>query len=83
MNGFEVAERIRSEPELRDVVIVGISGYGQEEHRLRSKEAGFDHHIVKPIEPCALTGLLASLHSSRTGASSENVVSFPQRKAAE
>ncbi len=83
MNGFEVAERIRSEPDLRDTVIVGISGYGQEEHRLRSKKAGFDHHIVKPIEPCALTDLLASLHASRVGAASENVVSFPPRKAIE
>lgn len=83
MNGFEVAERIRSEPDLRDIVIIGISGYGQEEHRLRSKKAGFDHHIVKPIEPCALARLLASLHPSRASLASENVVSFPQRKAIE
>ena len=78
MNGFEVAERIRSEPDFRNVLIVGVSGYGQEEHRLRSKQAGFDHHIVKPIEPSALIGLLASLRSP-----SENVVSFPRRKTAE
>jgi signal transduction histidine kinase/DNA-binding response OmpR family regulator len=83
MNGFEVAERIRCEPELGDVLIVGLSGYGQEEHRLRSKQAGFDHHIVKPIEPNILTGLLASLRSPRTGPSPDNVVSFPQRKTAE
>ena len=57
INGFEVAERIRAEPELRDILIVGVSGYGQEEHRLRSRQAGFDHHIVKPIEPRVLIGL--------------------------
>jgi signal transduction histidine kinase len=80
MNGFEVAERIRAEPEHRGILIVGVSGYGQEEYRQRSKQAGFDHHIVKPIEPSVLTALLASLRVSRAGASSENVVSFPQRK---
>ncbi len=83
MNGFEVAERIRSELELRDVLIVGVSGYGQEEHRLRSRQAGFDHHIVKPIEPAVLTGLLASLRSYRVGPSPENVVSFPRRKTSD
>lgn len=83
MNGFEVAERIRCEPELGDVLIVGLSGYGQEEHRLRSKQAGFDHHIVKPIEPSMLTGLLASLRSSRTDKPVDNVLSFPQRKIGE
>jgi signal transduction histidine kinase/CheY-like chemotaxis protein len=81
MNGFEVAERIRSEPEYRDILIVGVSGYGQEEHRLRSRQAGFDHHIIKPIELSTLTGLLVSLRSSRARA--ENIISFPQRKIAE
>lgn len=65
MNGFEVAERIRAEAELRDVLIVGASGYGQEEYRLRSRRAGFDHHIVKPIEPSVLTKLLALRRSSQ------------------
>jgi signal transduction histidine kinase/DNA-binding response OmpR family regulator len=83
MNGFEVAERIRSESDLRDVLIVGVSGYGQEEHRLRSRQAGFDHHIVKPIEPAMLTGLLASLRSHRVGTSPENVFRFPRRKSAD
>ena len=83
MNGYEVAERIRSDPENRDVLIVAVSGYGQQEHRLRSKQAGFDQHVVKPIDPNALAGLLAALSSQRTEASSENVVNFPLRKTAE
>ena len=82
MNGYEVAERIRSDPENRDILIVAVSGYGQQEHRLRSKQAGFDQHVVKPIDPTALAGLLAALSSQRT-ASSENVVNFPLRKTAD
>ena len=82
MNGYEVAERIRSDPENRGILIVAVSGYGQQEHRLRSKQAGFDQHVVKPIDPTALAGLLAALSSQRT-ASSENVVNFPLRKTAD
>ncbi|TMH52107.1 MAG: response regulator [Betaproteobacteria bacterium] len=82
MNGYEVAERIRSDPENRDILIVAVSGYGQQEHRLRSKQAGFDQHVVKPIDPTALAGLLVALSSQRT-ASSENVVNFPVRKTAD
>ena len=70
-------------PTIGDVSIVAVSGYGQEEHRLRSQQAGFDHHIVKPIDPALLTGLLASLWSHRSAAAPENVVSFPARKTVE
>ena len=83
MNGYEVAERIRSDPENRDILIVAVSGYGQQEHRLRSKQAGFDQHVVKPIDPSVLSSLLAVLSSQRAAASSENVVNFRLRKTAE
>ena len=83
MNGYEVAERIRSDPENRGILIVAVSGYGQQEHRLRSKQAGFDQHVVKPIDPTALAGLLAALSAQRTVTSSENVVNFPLRKTAD
>jgi len=83
VNGYQVAERIRAEPEHRRTLIVAISGYGQEEHRLQSQQSGFDYHIVKPIDPPVLTGLLASLWSHRGPSAPENVVSFPQRKTAE
>ena len=65
MDGYQVAERIRADPANGSSLIIALSGYGQDEHRLRSKRAGFDYHIVKPIEPTALTGLLASLWSCR------------------
>ena len=83
MNGYEVAERIRAEPDYRRTLIVAVSGYGQEEHRLQSQRSGFDYHIVKPIDPPLLTGLLASLWSHRSAKASENVVSFPARRTVE
>jgi PAS domain S-box-containing protein len=48
LNGFEVAKRLRQQPTLKNVVLVAMTGYGQESDRKRSKEAGFDHHLVKP-----------------------------------
>ena len=65
MDGYQVAEQIRADRSNGSSLIIALSGYGQDEHRLRSKHAGFDYHIVKPIEPTALTGLLASLWSCR------------------
>lgn len=74
MDGFQVAQRVRAEPDNSAIVIVAVSGYGQEEHRSRSSQVGCDHHLVKPIEPAVVSELLASLHASRRGAASENVV---------
>ena len=65
LDGYQVAERIRADRSNGKSLIIALSGYGQDEHRLRSKLAGFDYHLVKPIEPTALTGLLASLWSCR------------------
>lgn len=59
MDGYEVARRLRREPGFTATTIIAISGYGQDEDRRRSREAGFDHHLVKPIEPPALMALLA------------------------
>jgi signal transduction histidine kinase len=65
LDGYQVAQQIRADRSNFRSLIIALSGYGQDEHRVRSKRAGFDYHIVKPIEPSALTGLLASLSSSR------------------
>jgi len=48
MDGFEVAKKLREQAIFKDVVLVAMTGYGQESDRQRSKEAGFDHHLVKP-----------------------------------
>ncbi len=62
MDGYQVAETLRSDGRLRQVVIIAISGYGQEEDRRRSKAAGFDHHLVKPVDHDALLVLLSRTH---------------------
>jgi CheY-like chemotaxis protein len=66
LSGYEVARKIREEPWSRDTVLVAVTGWGQEEDKHLSKEAGFDHHMVKPVDPAALTELLASIDPSPT-----------------
>ncbi|MBA4105223.1 MAG: hybrid sensor histidine kinase/response regulator [Pirellula sp.] len=60
MNGYEVAKQMRAEREFDAVIITALTGYGQSEDRLRSSEAGFNHHMTKPPDPAALAALLAS-----------------------
>ena len=64
MNGYDVCERIRQQAWGRDLVLVALTGWGQAEDRARSKAAGFNQHIVKPVDLAVLTTLLASLTSS-------------------
>ncbi len=59
LNGYDAARRLRQEEWGRGVVLVALTGWGQEEDKRRSREAGFDHHLVKPVEPTALGELLA------------------------
>ena len=61
MDGHEVAWQVRRAPEFRDVKLIAMTGWGQEEDRRRSKAAGFDHHLVKPVNADALQALLASV----------------------
>jgi PAS domain S-box-containing protein len=65
MDGFEVANRIRKTPGLEKTILTALTGWGQQEDRRRTAEAGFDHHLVKPPEPKALANLLASLPAHR------------------
>jgi PAS domain S-box-containing protein len=59
MDGYAVARRLREEPSLAHVRLIAMTGYGQEEDRLRAREAGFDHHLVKPVDLDSLRELLA------------------------
>lgn len=61
LNGHETAKRIREQPWGQGVLLVALTGWGQEEDRRKSDEAGFDAHMVKPVEPAALEKLLADL----------------------
>jgi CheY-like chemotaxis protein len=65
MDGYEVARRLRQTPDLRGVVLVAMTGYGQDEDRRKGQEAGFDYHLVKPVD---LTELAKILAKSRKGA---------------
>jgi signal transduction histidine kinase/ActR/RegA family two-component response regulator len=61
MSGYEVARHIRREPWGQSMVLVAVTGWGQEGDRRRSREAGFDHHLVKPVDPIALQSVLAAM----------------------
>lgn len=67
MSGYEVARHLREHPATKKVVLVAITGYGQEEDRLRSRKAGFDEHLVKPVDFEALRSLLTSLQAQAAG----------------
>jgi PAS domain S-box-containing protein len=59
MDGYEVARRLRQRSDFRELVIIAITGYGQEGDRQRSSEAGLQYHLVKPVAPQQLNEILA------------------------
>ncbi|HTM58116.1 MAG TPA: PAS domain S-box protein [Candidatus Udaeobacter sp.] len=61
MTGYELAERMRALPGLASIILVAITGYGQDEDRGRARQAGFQHHLVKPVDLDALRALLDAL----------------------
>jgi PAS domain S-box-containing protein len=65
ISGYDVARRLRRMPGLDDVLLVAVTGYGQDMDRQCSQEAGFDRHLVKPLEPADLQDLLAHGNSYR------------------
>jgi CheY-like chemotaxis protein/nitrogen-specific signal transduction histidine kinase len=58
MDGYEVAKRLRSGDQSGRALLIALTGYGQDEHRARSRQAGFDHHLVKPVAQSVLEDLL-------------------------
>jgi len=58
LDGFEVARRLRQEHTARPMLLVALTGYGQERDRVRAREAGFDHHLLKPVRLEMLEQLL-------------------------
>jgi PAS domain S-box-containing protein len=61
LNGYDACRRIRALPGGDGVVLIALTGWGQDEDKARSKEAGFNFHLVKPVDPAALDKLLAGL----------------------
>jgi signal transduction histidine kinase/ActR/RegA family two-component response regulator len=70
MSGHELAAHLRARSELRPLALIALTGWGQADVRRRSREAGFDHHLVKPVAPRALRALLGSLVAKVGGAGS-------------
>jgi signal transduction histidine kinase len=68
MNGFEVAHRMRGQPESSDALLIALTGYGEAESRSRSVQAGFDFHMVKPADVELLLSMLANPQSARRAA---------------
>jgi CheY-like chemotaxis protein len=63
MNGYDTARAIRHEPWGQRIVLIAVTGWGNDEDRRKSEEAGFDRHLVKPVDPRSLMQLLSELHS--------------------
>ncbi len=64
MNGYEVAQSIRREPWGKHIVLIAVTGWGQDEDKRKSEMAGFDRHMIKPVDPQSLMKLLAELSNA-------------------
>jgi len=64
MDGYDVARALRKDLQLAAVQVIALSGYGQEDDQRRARQAGFDRHLTKPVDPVALLALLASLKAN-------------------
>jgi PAS domain S-box-containing protein len=65
IDGNELAKQLRAQPETADAVLIAITGYGQENDRRQTLSAGFNHHLVKPVNTKTLAAILAEIGSSR------------------
>jgi CheY-like chemotaxis protein len=83
LNGYETARRIRAQAWGLEMAIVALTGWDEEEDRQRSRDAGFDAHLVKPVGEKALAQLLATLPPTKAAAcASQQVCSSPNRNGA-
>jgi len=64
LNGYDAARRIRATPWGREPFLVALTGWGTDDDRQRTRDAGFDRHLVKPVDPSALTKMLAEMRTS-------------------
>lgn len=77
IDGFELARRFRAHPVLKDTRLVALTGWGQPADQQRTRDAGFDHHLVKPVHPDALLSVWSELVDGRTA------YPFPQARRTE
>jgi DNA-binding response OmpR family regulator len=79
VNGYEACRRIREQPWGKEIFLVALTGWGQEDDRRRTAEAGFDHHLVKPVDLTTLTGLLAAVPQREAADGSAQAAPGPLR----
>jgi len=65
MDGYDLAAHLRALPDLGDVDLIAVTGYGQDGDRRRTEQAGFRYHLVKPVDITALEAALDGLDSPR------------------
>ncbi|MEO7270409.1 MAG: response regulator [Vicinamibacterales bacterium] len=75
----DVCRQIRSQPWGKAMTLIAVTGWGRESDKIRAREAGFDHHLVKPIEHDALLALLASLPLRSSAVQEPSPASDPAR----
>ena len=73
MDGYELARRLREEPGLEKLRLVAVSGYGQQSDLQRSREAGFEEHLIKPVAQARLEAVLVNLGISPSSAQGATV----------
>jgi CheY-like chemotaxis protein len=66
LNGYEAAQQIREQPWGKKIVLIALTGWGQAEDKRQANEAGFDLHMVKPVDPTSLISILAELHAAKS-----------------
>lgn len=79
MSGYELARHIRQESWGRGALLVAVTGWGQREDRERSREAGFDHHLTKPVDPEALQSLIGEFARQLQGCAAASPDPTPAR----
>jgi PAS domain S-box-containing protein len=70
LNGYDTARRLRSDSATRNATLVAVTGWGQDEDRRRAREAGFDHHLVKPVDFAWVANIIETHSASRRAAGS-------------
>jgi CheY-like chemotaxis protein len=65
LNGYEVARRLRADPTARQPLLVAVTGWGSDEDRRQARDAGFDHHLVKPVDSAKLVAVLGAVPPTR------------------
>ena len=65
LNGYDACRIVRQQPWGKNVVVIAATGWGQEKDRSRTREAGFDHHLIKPVDPHELLKTITELNVAR------------------